>query len=87
MLLFHYYNATAPVGATLSIKVLTKRQMGEKLHLTLGTAILLLQQKAAPEVGRGVRLISTAGCVPMRYLAEKQRKERHQEDKRFMSSA
>lgn len=38
-------------------------------------------------MGRGIRLISTAGCVLMRHMAEKQRKEHRQEDKRFVSSA
>lgn len=32
-------------------------------------------------MGRGIRLVSRAGCVLMRYMAEKQREEHHQKTK------
>lgn len=75
---------------SMNIKVLTKRQMGENCSCHWNSHSLgLVATRAAPEVvGKGdQRLINTAGCALKSHRVEEQRKECHQGDKRFMSSA
>lgn len=88
VLLFHYCNATAPGTAALNIKVLPKGQTG-------GNCSWYWEQPSSRSCynkehswrGKGSRSLSTAECVLKRHRAEKQRKECHQGDKRFISSA